>query len=93
MNELLQPDFDILTDSVPTDQRPALATLMDRVEEYEAGDFTRSLDYIDLFSAINRNKDADVVRALNALLRIVRYCDEIKRVRCLGDSTAKETGT
>jgi hypothetical protein len=93
MNELIQPEFEILTNCVPVDQRPALAVLMDRVEEYEAGDFSGSLDYLDLFSAINRNKDEDVIRALNALLRIVRYCHEICRVGRLGDSTAEETRT
>lgn len=91
MNELIQPEFDVLMDNVPIDQRPAVASLMDRVEEYEAGNFTSSLDYLDLFSAIKRHSDDGFIRALTALLRIVRYCHEIVRVRALGDSTTKET--
>jgi hypothetical protein len=93
MNELIQPEFELLTDCVPVDQRPALAALMDRVEEYEAGNFSGSLDYLDLFAAIRRDSDDGFIRALSALLRIVRYCAEIMRASCLSDSTVEETRT
>ena len=84
MNELIVPEFEVLIDSVPTEQRPVVAELMDRIEEYEAGNFTRSLDYLDLFSAIRRERNDNFIRALTALLRVVRYSHEILRAHVLG---------
>lgn len=92
MNELIKPEFDVLMDNVPIDQRPEVARLMEQVEAYEDGDFGAALDYLDMFTAIKRHADEGFIRTLTALLRIVRYCNELMRAK-LSDSTPKETET
>ena len=92
MNELIQPEFEMLMDNAPADQRPEIAKLIDLVEEYEHGNFARTIDYLDLFTAIKRANGDRFHPALSALLRIVRYAAELARVKA-HDSTLKETET
>ena len=92
MNELIQPEFETLLDAVPDEDRPKLADLMDLVDAYEAGDFSRPLEYLDLFSAIKREKERGFMVALSALLRIIKYAAELTRAKAC-DSTPKETET
>lgn len=79
MNELLQPYLDTVIDNVPVERYSDLVFLLDQIDEYEAGDFSQQICYIELFSAIRETKGDSIIRALSALLKIVSYCNRLKQ--------------
>lgn len=95
MNELVEPDFNILVDEANEATGPLVARIADLVEEYERGDFSHGWGEV-VPSGVTQHFSNT---ALLALMRVYTYLNELirvqyqRRIRDQRDSTAKETGT